>query len=189
MSVNFTALFGHSFDQQELSNIEGFLNRSWVKPNSFLPILDGYPTAGEWKWESRYGISVADDIRQHGVARFFGPECFLGYLGRSLFSIRHLAKWHTFATDYEINSKLRNVCLELAASLHSPCVIYLPDSGWILSNAHDFTYEDVKLSAVIDWLSVNCGPPAESIQSIYPNDFDPNCGNGYFIEQVSTAPV
>jgi hypothetical protein len=187
MSVNFTAFFSHSFDQEELSNVEDFLNRAWTRVGKFLPVLDGYPISGQWKWEKGYGNSVIDELHKYPVAHFDGPECFRAMLSPRLFSVSHLARWHTFITNTEVRNRLRGVCLELASSLNSPCVIYLPDSGSFSSSAHGLMYEDAKLLEVIDWLWLNCGPPADSIQAIYPNDYDPKRGEGYFIEQPPSA--
>jgi hypothetical protein len=93
------------------------------------------------------------------------------------------ARWWSFLSDQTVRDKLRTVCRHTASVLGSNQILYLPSGFLKPEGAIGLIYEG-KAVEEIDWLLENCGPPVQSIESIYRGDLESWNANGYYIERL-----
>lgn len=185
--VNFTAIFSHHLDVRGVCDGAALLNLHWPKVSLFVSRKEMFSFSEKsddyWQWEPRWGISPMEDLQRVGYVTFAGQEGFRARFAHKTFMLQHFMQWHSFLTNDKISSGLRSICSYIAKPLESDRVIYLPDSGWKISNAHDLAIEGADLDTIITWLGKTFGPSARSLHEIYPNENDPKRGEGYFIDK------
>jgi hypothetical protein len=184
--VNFSALFGHQLPIGLILQGNELLNKHWEQAQTFLPVLEGLPIPSStfelWKWSNRWEPTPVKELTKYKTITFDGPDSFNLKFKENTVELWHMVRWYQFLTDDSISTKLRGVCEFLASVLKTELVIYLPESAYKPSTVYDLVYEGATIEQVIEWLQTNCGNPAKRLIDIYPNDTDPERGNGYFID-------
>lgn len=188
MGTHFIALMNHNLDEREVYDLPELLNRTWVKVEQFLPVMEGYPAPGiavrKWEWSKRDRAFSIERLRANQTAMLDGNE-FGGSASKHVFSLDHAARWSQFLEDQQIRIKLRKVSLHVASVLGSDQIIYVP-CGFLKPEAvRSLMYEGKTVEDMIDWLYENCGRPAQSFESIQPEDL----ANFYYIDRPSQSDL
>ena len=184
MGTHFTALVNHNLDEGEIYNLPDLLNRTWANVEQFLPVIEDYPAPGrapsKWEWSKRDCVFSIEKLRANETAMLVGNE-FDGWASKHVFSLTHIAKWSWFLEDQQVRNKLRNVCSHVASALGSTQIVYVPSGFLKPEGVRSLMYEGKTVEEMIDWLYQNCGQPAQSFESIEPEDL----ANFYYIDQPS----
>ena len=93
-----------------------------------------------------------------------------------------IIRWSEFLREPLANEGLRCLCKSLAKAFDSELIIYVPDSGGPPSGVSDLLYSRAEIEEAVIWLQTNCGPPAKTIEAIFPEGADVVSENGYYIE-------
>jgi hypothetical protein len=182
MGRDFTAYLGHSLKENEIFEFMNILNTSDLKAiNDFIKQFLPYnPNDKELTWKVK-------EFRLEGTISLDGP-CGLAFIfSEHVCMVRHYTRWLTFLLndlEFDIRTPLRNMTRELAGYFGSAFAIYAPDSGARESGIMDFMWEDENkdIDCMRNWLLQNCGPPADSIQTIYKEFEDHIQTDGYYID-------
>lgn len=75
-------------------------------------------------------------------------------------------RWGYALTTESTLSELRKFCFSLTQHLGTNLAIYLPDNGYCPARAFDLVVEHCAITEIIDFLSRECGPPAQDINTI-----------------------
>jgi hypothetical protein len=108
-----------------------------------------------------------------------GPE-FDGHASKYVLSVDHIAKWSWFLEDQQLRDRIRNVCRHIASVLGSNQIIYVPCGFLKPEGVRSLMYEGKTVEDMLNWLHENCGPPAQSFESIQPEDLE----NFYYVENL-----
>jgi hypothetical protein len=168
MRVDFTALFGHALNWQQIETLPARLNERWSGKSMLPPARPG-PIQTEWAFgrdASDAYASLSQEFTEAGHVVLKGPEGFDGQLFRKAFELYHWTRWSSFVTEVPITTALRQTCRLVAELLGTRTVIYLPDGHYAVSRARDLPYKGADLEEITAWLAQNAGPPAETIQQI-----------------------
>ncbi|MBA2734634.1 MAG: hypothetical protein H0U54_17370 [Acidobacteria bacterium] len=186
MGTDFTAAVNHNLDGEHIYSLPELLNSDWHRVQHFLPIIEGYPVPGsspdKWQWREDEAGSIRETIRNHGTIMIEGHE-FHGFVSKRVFQICHGVRWWPFLMERTVRNKLRGVCRHIGSALGSNQIIYLPDAFYKPEGALGLVYEGKGIEEMIDWLNTNCGPPAQTIESIYQEDDQGGSGDGYYIDK------
>ena len=188
MGTHFTALVNHNLHEREIYSLPDVLNRTWAEVEQFLPIIEGYPAPGialrKWEWSKRDHAFSIERLRANETVMLEGNE-FDGSASKHVFHLGHAARWSWFLEDQQVRTKLRHVSLHIASVLGSDQVVYVP-SGFLMPEAViSLMYEGKTVEDMIDWLYENCGRPAQSFESIQPEDL----ANFYYIDRPSQSDL
>ena len=188
MGTHFTALMNHNLNEREVYDLPDLLNRTWAKVEQFLPVIEGYPAPGrapsKWEWSTRDSEFSIEKLRANHTAMLDGNE-FGGSASKYVFSLDHAARWSQFLEDEHVRTKLRNVSLHVASVLGSDQIVYVP-CGFLKPEAvRSLVYEGKTVEDMVDWLYENCGQPAQSFESIQPEDLE----NFYYIDRTSQSEL
>jgi hypothetical protein len=188
MGIHFTALVNHNLHEPEIYNLPDMLNRTWAEVEQFLPIIERYPASGrapgKWEWSTTDGAFSIEKLRANETVMLVGNE-FGGSASRHVFNPHHLAKWSWFLEDQQVRAKLRNVSLHIASVLSSDQIVYVPCGFLKPEGVRSLMYEGKTVEDMIDWLYENCGGPAQSFESIQPEDL----ANFYYIDRPSQSDL
>ena len=174
MGVYVAAIAEHSFDtlgsydptelfEPSVEVISAHIDvwRKWWRKPVRWPVQLRPDPAIEWVGTRRTadsGMSILD---------FDGPYGLYIEIGPRFCEIRPTPKWGAFVSDPAVEAAITALCQVIATCIGARRLLYLPDSAYCSSQALDFLEYDLPLDAVVDWLAVDCGPPAPSISSIY----------------------
>jgi hypothetical protein len=183
MGTHFTALVNHNLDEREIYTLPDLLNKNWSAVEQFSPIVEGYPAPGrapaKWEWSKRNGDFSLEKLRANETAALAGPE-FDGRASKYVLSVDHIAKWSWFLDDQQLRDKIRNVCRHIASMLGSTQIVYVPCGFLKPEGVRSLMYEGKTVEDMLNWLHENCGPPAQSFESIQPEDLE----NFYYVENL-----
>jgi len=187
MGTDFTAVVNHNLDEHDIHTLPDLLNTTWHTIEHILPIIEGYPVSGsspaKWQWSEYHGGFSFERLLNHNTISVNGHE-FHGCASDRVFRVSHGVRWRSFLTDQVVRDKLRSVCRHLASVLGSNQIIYLPSGFYKPEGAISLMYEGKGVEEMIDWLLKNCGPPAQSIESIYRQEHESWVPDGYYIERL-----
>ncbi len=187
MGTDFTAVVNHNLGERDIHTLPELLNFTWDAVEDFLPIIEGYPVAGssppKWQWRENEGGFSLEGLHSRGTLLIEGPE-FFGRVSEQVLRVCHGVRWRSFLTEQTVRDKLRRVCRHTASVFGSTQIIYLPDGFYKPEGAIGLMYEGKAVEKMIDWLLENCGPPAQSIESIYREEHGSWSGDGYYIEKI-----
>jgi hypothetical protein len=187
MGTDFTAVVNHNLDEEHIYTLPALLNSTWHEVQHLLPILEGYPvpdiTHTKWQWREFDNISLQDSLHNHGTIRLESHE-FSGFVSNRVLQICHGVRWWSFLTDTGVRDKLRGVCHHIASMLGTHQIIYLPDGFYKPEGALGLIYESKGVEEMIDWLYTNCGPPAQSIESINQENEQGWNGDDYYVDML-----
>ena len=178
----------HNLGESDIHTIPGLLNSSWHVVEHLLPLIDGYPVPGippaKWHWsEGEPGFTI-ERLRERKTALLDSYE-FSGIVSERVFRLCHALRWHSFLSDSVTREKVRDICRHLASVFGCDQVVYLPSGFLKPEGAIGLMYEGGDVEAMVNWLLENCGPPAETFESILVEKDGRWSGDGYYIERVS----
>ncbi|MGE3388090.1 MAG: hypothetical protein AB7K41_15275 [Bdellovibrionales bacterium] len=188
--VLFNGIIGHSFNEDEILAIAEFLNS--IKPDvqpclSFLQkyIAPEYAQI-DWQWATREGHASYEHFQVNWNVVVDEGNMFSAKISKRLFCLQcgYLIRWSEFLREPLATEGLRCLCRTLAKILGSESIIYVPDSGGPPSGVSGLLYSDAGIKDAVGWLQTNCGPPAETILSIFPDGAKVIDENGYYLEVV-----
>jgi hypothetical protein len=186
MGTDFAAVVNHNLNLQDIQTLPDLLNSAWHTIEHVLPIREGYPVPGsspdKWEWSEYSGYSL-ERLLDHNTVSVSCHE-FYGCASDRVFRVSAGVRWRSFLTDQVVREKLRSVCRHLASVFGSNQIIYLPSAFCKQEAAISLMYEGKGVEEMIDWLLENCGPPAQSIESIYRQVHESWEGDGYYIERL-----
>jgi hypothetical protein len=200
--VLFTAIIGHSLNQEEIFTAADFLNSIQPEIQPCLSILHEHLTSMDhpthwqwghinqpiqWQWTVREGHSLYEDFQRHGIVYLDATELFWAKVSKHLFEFGcwSIIKWSRFLREPKASEGLRCLCRRLAKAFDSRLIVYVPDSGGPPSGAGGLLYCEAGIEEVVTWLQMNCGPPANTLEEIFPEGAEVVNQNGYFIETAS----
>ncbi|MGH9830355.1 MAG: hypothetical protein ACREDR_44685, partial [Blastocatellia bacterium] len=68
------------------------------------------------------------------------------------------SRWECFLEDDSVRARLRVVCRNLAETVGSKTIAYIPDSSYKPELALDLLHDGKTIDEIVEWLYVNCGP-------------------------------
>ena len=184
MAADFTALFGHTLNWEQIEALPIVLNERWSGETTTLLRRPGLSQPG-WNYrpEDHLYRSLREEFEDAGNLLLKGPDGFDGQLFTRVFELYNWTRWWTFVTDPAVRNALRETCRLLAGVLGARTVIYLPDSHYDVSRARDLPYDGVDLDAIAAWLAQNAGQPAASIETIAAAQSGASREvNGYYVD-------
>lgn len=195
MGIYATALIDHNLTLDNLHTLPDVLNASWQEVEHLSPLIEGYPKPGsstaQWEWHKIEGPFSLDRLNRRGSFPVIGYE-FIGHVSERVLRLGSLVKWSTFLVDGALREKVRSFARHIAASLGSKEIIFVPSSIYKPEQVINLMYKGKGVPDMIAWLRESCGPPAETIASIYSKGPDGWQGDGYYIERIPstiTTPV
>lgn len=189
MGTYFTAVVNHNLDEHDVHTLPDLLNSAWHAIEHLLPIIEGYPVSGpsstKWQWNEREGKFTLERLHRRKTMMVKGSE-FDGLVSERVFRLCHAVRWWSFLTDQAVRDKLLRVSQHIASVLGSSQIIYLPDGFLKPEGALGLMYEGkaVGVEEMSGWLLENCGPPVQSVKSIYRGDIESWDPNGYYIVRI-----
>jgi hypothetical protein len=114
-------------------------------------------------WQGREGMTEMG----LSIITIEGPYKLRLEIGPRFCVINPTPKWGALVSDPEVEAAVTAWCHSVAICVGATKLVYLPDSAYCPSRAFDFLEQDMPLEAIIDWLSIECGPPASCLSSIY----------------------
>lgn len=186
MGTDFTAVVNHNLNEHDIHRLPDLLNSTWRTVEQFLPIIEGYPvprsSPDKWQWREGDGFSL-EKLQDHRTLVIEAHE-FHGIVSERVLRVCHGIRWWSFLTEQTVRDKLRSVCQHAASVLGSNQIIYLPDGFLKPEGAIGLMYEGKAVEEMVDWLLENCGPPVQSIESIYRGELEGWNEDGYYIERI-----
>jgi hypothetical protein len=196
MGVDFTAVLSHPWSAGEVLQLPHTLSRA-VAPQLATATDNLYRLLGPiyvnmhaeecWQIDPYYqdDLPHPDQLWHDGLpVKVDGPAGVLLWIGPHTIDVWNVTRWRTFLTEKTLQDCLRAVCHALAAITRAAYVIYLPDSGFSVSEALDLVYSGKTLDEVRGFLEMHHGPPVSDFADIYERDEeDWQNGNGYFIDR------
>jgi len=187
MGTDFTAVVNHNLNDHDIHTLPDLLNATWSTVEHLSPIIEGYPVPGSsparWQWSEYDGGFSLERLLDHNTISVRGHE-FHGCVSERMFRLSHGVRWWSFLSEQAVRDKLRRVCRHTASVLGSNQILYLPSGFLKPEGAISLMYEGKAVEDMIDWLLENCGPPLQSIESIYRGELESWNANGYYIERV-----
>jgi len=187
MGTYFTAVVNHNLDEHDIHTLPDLLNSTWHAVEPFLPIAEGYPVPGssqaKWQWGEYDGGFNLERLHDHGTITVEGHE-FHGIVSERMFRVCPSVRWWSFLTEQTVRDKLRRVCRHTASVLGSNEILYVPSGFLKPEGAIGLMYEGKAVEEMIVWLLENCGPPVQSIESIYRGELESWNADGYYIERL-----
>ena len=184
--VLFTAIIGHSFNEEKIFATADFLNSTRPEVQHCLAILHEHLISKHgqvpWQWTIREGHSLHEDFQTNGVIVLDETNMFSTRVSKRLMCLYSTIRWSQFLREPVVNNGLRCLSNILASALDSKVIIYVPDSGGPPSGVSDLLYCEAGIEEAVMWLQTNCGPPAKTFEEIFPETADVVNENGYFIE-------
>jgi len=188
MGVDFTALMDHKCSLSELLALPEDIEQGWQTYQqqwaAAVPeLLPESKNRWEWSRDVIYG-SLEEQFRDGRYLTLDGPLAFSLIFGTRLFEVYHWTRWPGFLTEQDVRELLRRTCFYFGRTLGASKVIYLPDSEFGVSGAHDFLWDGKTMEDVETWLQTNCGPPAAHIPDIYTEHNGIYEADGYYVEPL-----
>ncbi|HYL98051.1 MAG TPA: hypothetical protein VEZ90_03775 [Blastocatellia bacterium] len=180
--VNFEALIGHNLGRDSLHTLPELLDSSWSRAHSFFPIFEGYPVIDSARDKWYWSRGLANTQFEAGQGRLLGPEGFSGFSSHRCIRFHHFARWECFLEDNSVRARLRGVCRNIAETLKSKTIAYIPDSSYKPELALDLLLDGKTIDEIVEWLYVNCGRPADIDALIAKSDL--NRQNLYYVETL-----
>lgn len=194
MSVDFTAILSHPFDDSDILTVPERLNadreklgkaksqyHAFIKQTGYFLLEDDIV----WHWEEglhEWKGNNPDAIwNSNNPIELVGSPLLRIHFGRGACDLSAPLGWRTFLTDSRFQIETRKVCFAIAQAFAGDKAIYLPDSASQVSVAADRVYENDNLQQIEDWLKQNIGEPSPTIEHlqelIKTEDWE-----GYFID-------
>ena len=141
--VLFTAIIGHSFNEEKILASADFLNSIRPEVQQCLPILHEHLVSKDmqvqWRWAVREGHSPHEDFHTNGVVELDETDMFWATVSRRLLCLycSSIIRWSQFLREPLAKEGLSCLCKSLARVLDSKLIIYVPDSGGPPSGVSD----------------------------------------------------
>lgn len=183
MGIDVCAICDHRITDSFPEDFPDKLQRAWDQLGA--PVRSSVWSAnpgGRWAWDLSDGYHRARDEFDHeGWVQISGPDDFSITLHEAAAEICHPCSWGTFLSQPPVQEELLAAMGKIAGVLGGQQLILLPDSGYECSQAVDGVFEGRNVSQILNWLRRVCGPPANSLSSIYRETEDTWEGDGYYI--------
>ena len=167
------------------------LQHAWTRAGETIRITE-WPVneGGNWGWRLSDGYHSAREEYEHeGWVSLTGPDAIMVTLHKSAAKICHPCRWGAFLSEDLIQRQLVSAMALVASVLGAKRLVLIPDSAYKCSEAMDGLFEGRSVDQITNWLGKTCGPPAESLSSIYTESEDSWEGDGYYILTVGPPLV
>ncbi|MEW4372062.1 hypothetical protein [Paenibacillus kandeliae] len=180
MSADFTAIIGF---EKERVDIQAFY-KDLVRGIGFQSLYDCIRELKKLNPQSKWGDAWSFEDKDGcieisgmgGISFVFSEHCCM---------IQHYLHWISFILDdvgINYQSRLRDICCEIATYFRSTFAIYFPDSASKSSLIQDLFYDGENIDQIKVWLKSECGEPVSLIRYLYDDECHDFLKKGYFVD-------
>jgi hypothetical protein len=178
MGTNFTAIFGHSFnDYHEILSFKTMLEKNNDIRFLFKNLSESsFPSEIQWEWIPFDWINPESQYINEGYVGIEASDYGRLLIGKNICELTLFLGWSFFLKDKKIRMKTRRICRNLSLKLGNP--IYLPEHYDYVN----FIYEGGTINSVLSSLKKRFGEPCQEIELMYIEHENYWETEGYYID-------
>jgi hypothetical protein len=179
MSVDFSAILSHRFDNSDILTVPERLNADRERMGKVTAEYRAFLNqTGHWRFEDQTlwhweqgrrewkGNDPNDIWNSDDPIGLAGPALLSIYFGRGACDFSAPLRWSVFVKDAAFQLETRKVCYAIVQAFQGDKAIYLPDSASQVSVASEGVYENRSFQQIRYWLKQNIGEPAKTLQAL-----------------------